>query len=67
MSIMSRSAFRESTDPFATGGTGGISKNALDNIPKKKITTVNFADAAGNKSCAVCLQVWLCFIFYQVF
>jgi hypothetical protein len=54
---MSRSAFREGTDPFATGGTEGISKNALDNIPKKKITTVNFTDAAGNNSCSVCLQV----------
>ncbi|KAF3335564.1 NEP1-interacting protein 2-like protein [Carex littledalei] len=51
------SAFGENTDPFETGGTKGISRHALDNIPKEKITTVNFTDAAGNNSCSICLQV----------
>lgn len=53
---MTISPFGE-TDPFETGGTKGISRNALDNIRKEKITTVNFTDAAGNNSCSVCLQV----------
>ncbi|KAJ4785429.1 RING/U-box superfamily protein [Rhynchospora pubera] len=56
MSMSISGAFRESTDPFETGGTRGISKNALDNIPKETITTVNYTDVAGNNSCSVCLQ-----------
>ncbi|XP_078148116.1 NEP1-interacting protein 2-like [Carex rostrata] len=53
---MTISPFGDNTDLFETGGTKGISRNALDNIPKEKITTVNFTDAAGNNSCSVCLQ-----------
>lgn len=48
----------EVPDFFETGGTRGVSKDSIDNIPKIRITMGNKVDETGeNICCSVCLQV----------
>ncbi|RWW59320.1 hypothetical protein BHE74_00033752 [Ensete ventricosum] len=50
--------FMESLDFFETGGIRGLPMDAIDRIPKFRITTQDREDAAGEKNCcSVCLQV----------
>ncbi|KAJ3678671.1 hypothetical protein LUZ60_002474 [Juncus effusus] len=47
----------ENIDVFETGSIRGMSKEALENIPKAKITEEKFAEMTGDNSCcSVCLQ-----------
>ncbi|CAL9752235.1 unnamed protein product [Musa acuminata subsp. burmannicoides] len=49
--------FMESLDFFETGGIRGLPMDAIDRIPKFRITTQDREDAAGEKNCcSVCLQ-----------
>ncbi|XP_018455888.2 NEP1-interacting protein 1 isoform X1 [Raphanus sativus] len=50
--------FDDLSSIFDTGGSKGLTKDMVDQIPKIKITGRNNLDASGNKdSCSVCLQV----------
>lgn len=50
--------FMESLDFFETGGIRGMPMDAIDRIPKFRITTQDREDATGEKNCcSVCLQV----------
>lgn len=52
------SSYMEVPDFFETGGTRGVSKDSIDNIPKIRITMGNKVDETGeNICCSVCLQV----------
>ncbi|XP_018455895.2 NEP1-interacting protein 1 isoform X2 [Raphanus sativus] len=49
--------FDDLSSIFDTGGSKGLTKDMVDQIPKIKITGRNNLDASGNKdSCSVCLQ-----------
>ncbi|KAK1273145.1 NEP1-interacting protein 1 [Acorus gramineus] len=51
------STFVEFLDIFETGGTKGLSKELVDEIPKITITAENNIDSSGERTCcSVCLQ-----------
>ncbi|XP_010918134.1 NEP1-interacting protein 1 [Elaeis guineensis] len=51
------SPYMEIPDFFETGGTGGMSEDSVDKLPKIKITADNNVDASGDQiCCSVCLQ-----------
>lgn len=50
--------FDELSSIFDTGGSKGLTRDTVDQIPKIKITGRNNLDASGDEySCSVCLQV----------